>query len=493
MQYLIEMKNISKTYPGVKALNKVDFAVKPGEVHALVGENGAGKSTLIKIICGVIDFQGEYLLDGELTCFRTPSEAIDKGIRVIYQELNLCETISVAENIYMGKLPTRYGGLVVDRAKLHNDAEKYMREIGLDISPKTILDHLPTSKKQMVEIAKAISANAKLVIMDEPTSSLSNRETEKLFAIIEKLTERGISVIYISHKVEEVFCVADRVTVLRDGELIETHDISDVTQSELIHMMVGREFQSLYMREKCERGDVALSVKNLSTPKLRDISFEAYSGEIIGFSGLIGAGRTELAKAIFGFDKRDKGHVYVCGSRVMPNKTYVSKKLGLGYVSEDRKKEGLFSDLTIKENISVTILKDITSGLLINRKRETEKVRDISDRVRIKTPSLSVSPAKLSGGNQQKVIVARWLVEKDIRVLIVDEPTRGIDVGAKAEIYAILDDLAKAGLLIVIMSSELNEIINVCDRIYVMSKGRITAEYSKEEVTSELLLIKSIC
>ena len=492
MRHLIEMKQISKSFPGVKALDKVDFTVAPGEVHALIGENGAGKSTLIKIICGVNDFEGEFLLDGESVRFTSPSEAINRGIRVIYQELNLCETITVAENIYMGRLPYKYGGLVVDRKKLHSDAGKYLHDIGLEISPKVELERLPTSKKQMVEIAKAISAHAKLIIMDEPTSSLGDREINRLFAIIEQLKRRGISVIYVSHKLEEIFRVADRVTVLRDGELIGTHDVNSVNQDQLIHMMVGREFTSLYIRSRHERGNVALRVEHITTPKLRDISFKAHAGEIIGFSGLIGAGRTELAKAIFGFDERESGDVFINERKVPSHKTHVAKKLGMGYVSEDRKKEGLFSDLTIKENISITILQDILNGPLINTKKEMERVREISDKIRIKTPTMAANPAKLSGGNQQKVIVARWLVGKDIRVLIVDEPTRGIDVGAKVEIYSILDGLAKSGMLIVIMSSEMNEILSICDRIYVMSDGRITAEYSKEEATSELLMEKSI-
>lgn len=493
MSILIEMHNITKKFSGVVALNNVNFNVKEGEVHALIGENGAGKSTLIKIIAGIYNFSGDFFYKGKSTAFSNPSEAIKAGIRVIYQELNLCETISVAENIFIGRIPHKNNGFFIDRKRLYDESRKYLNDIGLDISPNAILENLPTSKKQMVEIIKAISTDAKLIVMDEPTSSLSNREIKNLFLIIEKLKQRNISIIYVSHKLDEIFEISDRITVLRDGELIGTKNTQEATQEDIIHMMVGRKVSSFYTRvESSDSRELIFEVQNITTAKLKDISFKVNAGEIVGFFGLIGAGRTELAKAVFGFDHRVKGKVFLDGKEIAPNRTHVSKERGIGYVSEDRKNEGILPDLTIKENISITILDKITKGLFINSTDEFVRVKSIVDKIKIKTPSLFSNPLELSGGNQQKLILARWLIAEGIRILIVDEPTRGIDIGAKTEIYALLDRLAHEGMAIIIMSSEMNEILNVCDKIYVMSQGCITGEFTRREATSELLLKKSI-
>jgi len=456
-----------------------------------MGENGAGKSTLIKILAGVYDYEGEYFFDGNKVSFKEPIDAIKKGISVIYQELNLCPNISIAENIYFGRLPSNKSGHV-NWGELYKNTSRVLEELGFKISPKTRVERLSTAQQQLVEIGKAISYDSKVIIMDEPTSALSPKEIENLFRIIRKLKERGIAIIYVSHKIEEIFEISDRITVLRDGQKIGTKKTEEMSKEELISMMVGRKIVDMFAKSSPKIGEKVLEVEGLSNEKLKDISFYVRKGEIVGFSGLMGSGRTELAKAIYGFDNRSQGVVRVDGKELKANATWEAMRLGIGYVPEDRKLEGIFRYLSVSKNITISSENEMSwhGHLLLGEQRK--KVTDIVKSLQIKTPSLNQIVEKLSGGNQQKVILGRWLVKSDIKVLIVDEPTRGIDVGAKSEIYSILDKLAQQGMAIIIFSSEMPEILSMCDRIYVMREGRISGEFKREEATQEKLLEKSI-
>ena len=492
MKKIIEVRNMHKRFPGVYALNDVSFDLYEGEVHALMGENGAGKSTLIKILAGVFDYhQGEYCIDCKPVLLKQPKEAIEKGISVIYQELNLCRNISIAENIYFGRLPTFPSGRI-NWKLLYKNTGEILKELGFSADPATKVDRLSTAQQQLVEIGKAISYDSKVIIMDEPTSALSPKEIENLFAIIRKLKKNGVGIIYISHKLDEIFEISDRVTVFRDGKKIGTDLTSNLDQKTLISMMVGRKVDELYPKSLSEPGEKILEVEGISGERLRDVSFYVRKGEIVGFSGLMGAGRTELAKAIYGFDKRKCGRVLIDGRELRPNATWDAKEAGIGFVPEDRKQEGIFGFLSVSKNITIASEKENSQAGHIQRNKQKNKVEAIVKSLQIKTPSLSQLVEKLSGGNQQKVILARWLIKENIKILIVDEPTRGIDVGSKAEIYSILDKLAQKGMGIVIMSSEMPEILSMCDRIYTMQNGRITGEFSREEATQEKLLEKSI-
>ncbi|MDR1797640.1 MAG: sugar ABC transporter ATP-binding protein [Clostridiales Family XIII bacterium] len=488
----IELKGISKYFPGVHALDNVRFDLRKGEVHALMGENGAGKSTLIKIISGLYDYSsGNLFFEGEKVAFRSPQEAIRKGISVIYQELNLIPNMSIAENIYFSHLPAGRLG-VINKEKVHSDTRELLRYIGLDENPRTLLKTLPIAKQQLVEIAKAISMDAKVIVMDEPTSALSPAEIKNLFRVIRDLKAKGCGVVYVSHKLDEVLEVTDRVTVLRDGKYVGTVDTRGTDQQQLISMMVGRELKDLYPKQGGEVGEVVLNVENLCSYHVRDISFHVRAGEIVGFSGLMGAGRTELTHAIIGSDKRLSGRVEVGGVPLEKNETSEAHLRGIGYVPENRKEQGIFSNANIKFNITISSLKGFSSFAKISRGKEMGAVNGMVDKLGIKTPSVSQLIQKLSGGNQQKVILARSLVKEDLKVLIVDEPTRGIDIGAKAEIYTILDQLTQQGIGVLIISSEMAEIISMCDRVYIMKHGRISAELRKGEATQEVLLEKAI-
>ncbi len=488
---LLEVRGVHKRFPGVHALKGVSFQLRKGEVHALVGENGAGKSTLIKILSGVhsID-EGEYLIEGKPANIRTPYEAIEKGISVIYQELTLIPHMSIAENIYFSHLPNTYGK--VNWKEVYEKTRELMSYVGLDENPRTKVGYLPVAKQQLVEIIKALSANAKIIIMDEPTSALSNKEIENLYRIIRDLKSKGIGIIYISHKLDEVLELSDRITVLRDGQHIATKETSEVNQDMLVSMMVGRELKEMYPRQVCEPGNVVLEVKGLTTDKVYDVSFCVREGEIVGFSGLMGAGRTELARAIIGADTRKSGQIFVCGKEVPPDSTHKALEMGIGYVPEDRKNHGIFAKCCVKKNMTISALKQFKNIFKINHKSEISSVNKMIEDLHIKTPTIDQLISKLSGGNQQKVILARFLMMDGIKVLIVDEPTRGIDVGAKAEIYNLLDQLTHQGLAVVMISSEMPEILSMCDRIYVMKKGRITAEFKRGEATQEKLLCKAI-
>jgi ABC-type sugar transport system ATPase subunit len=488
---IIEMCGIHKYFPGVHALKGVSFDLYPGEVHALVGENGAGKSTLIKLMSGVYTLdEGAYRFNNSPTRICSPNDAIQRGLSVIYQELNLVASLSVAENIFFGRLPARGGRVLWKR--LFEDTKKYLGMVGLDIKPGMKVQHLSVAQQQLVEIAKSISLNAKVIVMDEPTSALSPKEIQYLFNVIRQLQAQGVAVVYVSHKLEEVFAVADRITVLRDGAAVGTVAAQSVDQAALIEMMVGRKLTDMFPPRDRTPGGVLLDVQRLSSEKVTDLTFTVRAGEIVGFSGLMGAGRTEMTRALFGIDRRTGGAVTLGGRPIPKDSPVAARKVGLGLVTENRKEEGILPTLSVKKNISIVALDQVARFLHINRRKEIEEVRQISAAIEVKTPSIDQLISKLSGGNQQKVLLARWLIKKNLKLLIIDEPTRGIDVGAKAEIYEILNNLARGGLSILIVSSEMPEILGLCDRIYVMKGGRITGEFAAAEADEKSLLAKAI-
>lgn len=491
-QPYIELKNIHKTFPGVYALKDVSLSVYPGEVHALVGENGAGKSTLIKVMAGyhACD-RGEYLIEGESARIQNPNDAIKAGISVVYQELNIVDSLSVAENIFFGRLPKSSFGRVIWK-RLYQDTQKILDRIGLDIDPKRKAGFLSVAQKQMIEVARSISMEPKVIVMDEPTSALAPVEIETILKVIEKLKEQDVGILYISHKLDEVLRISSRITVLRDGEFIQCLQTKETNESQLINLMVGRSMDEMYRRKSCARNEIALKVSNLSTDKVCDISFYVKEGEIVGFSGLMGAGRTELAKGIFGEDEREKGIIEICGNVLDKNSKVKAVEMGMGFIPENRKDEGILPNLTVKENTTISSISSCSERGVISRTEERKLTDEMIKSLHIKAAGQNRLIVNLSGGNQQKVLLARWLAKKNLKVLIVDEPTRGIDVGAKHEIYTLLDELVKTGLAVVIMSSEMQEILGVCDRIYVMRSGRIVDEYSAQEATSEKLLSSAI-
>jgi ABC-type sugar transport system ATPase subunit len=488
---VIELKAIHKKFPGVHALKGVDFDLRRGEVHALMGENGAGKSTLIKVMAGVYDFEGEYRIDGAPARIAKPRDAILRGISVIYQELNLVQDLSIAENIFFGRLLTSRTGRVL-WPEIYAKTSEYLSDVGLKVGPKEKVRRLSVSNQQLVEIAKSLSLNAQVIIMDEPTSALCPNEIEKLFALIHRLKSRGVAIVYVSHKLDEVFSISDRITVFRDGELVATKPTSGMTKETLIPMMVGRDLSALLPKTPPSLGGEILRVEGLTTAKVADISFYVRRGEIVGFAGLMGAGRTELTRALMGLDRRSAGTIVLDGAALPPNDPVKARNLGMGLIPEDRKLDGIFPDLSVKDNISIISLRQLRRGLGISKLLESAAVDGIIGRLSIRTPSPRQLIAKLSGGNQQKVILARWLIKKGMKVLVIDEPTRGIDVGTKAEIYKIMDKLAHDGMAIVMMSSEMPELLGMCDRIYAMAGGRIANELSAAEATQESILASCI-
>ncbi len=483
---LLSLSNIHKRFPGVYALKGAGIEIQKGEVHALIGENGAGKSTLIKIIAGAYDFNGEYQFEGSVIKEITPKKSIDLGISVIYQELNIIPALSVAENIFFGDLPVKFGKVCWNQ--LYANTEKVIAQVGLKVQPKRQIQTLKVAQQQLVEIAKAISHNAKLVIMDEPTSALSSKEVSYLFQIVKLLQSQGVSILYVSHKLEEIMEIADRVTVLRDGEYIATKEIKETSIADMVHMMVGRELTQMFPQRESPLGDVCFQVQDLSTAMVHNISFHVRKGEIVGFSGLMGAGRTELANALIGADRQLQGDILLDNCQKPPNSTVKARKMGIGLIPEDRKRYGIFADQSVKSNITVSSLEQFLRFFWISKSEETLAVDQVIKKVTVKTPSLEQLISKLSGGNQQKAIISRWLLKENLKVLIVDEPTRGIDVGAKAEIYELMNNMVAQGLSIIVMSSEMPELLGMCDRIYVMKSGSISGELSKEEVTQEKLL-----
>ena len=486
---VLEMNKISKSFPGVQALDSVDFDLKPGEVHVLMGENGAGKSTLMKILGGLYQEDGgQILLSGEIVRFQSPSEALQNGISMIYQELNPIPYMTVAENIFLGREPklTKLGFL--NHSKLNNDAKSILEELGIDINPKRLMHELSVAETQMVEIAKAISYHSRIIIMDEPTSAITDREIDILFDFIEKLKKQDIAIVYISHKLDEIFRIADRITVLRDGQLVGCYKADEINKEKLIALMVGREIQDVYPKRVSDIGDVLFEVRNLSKSGLfHDISFSLKKGEVLGISGLMGAGRTEVVETIFGIRRADSGEVYINGESVRIKGPQDAISNGVSLISEDRKNSGLNLKGSVRENISILELKKLSTLGFVNTRKEIAEVKKWSDALQIKTPSYEQLTNYLSGGNQQKVVIAKWLTVAP-NIIIMDEPTRGIDVGAKREIYDIISDLAQQGKGIIVISSELPEIMGMCDRVLIMHDGAITGELDKGDFDQEVIM-----
>jgi len=489
---ILSIKSISKYFPGVKALDNVSFDVVKGHIHALVGENGAGKSTLIKILSGVYKAnEGSISFKGKDVSISSPLEAQQLGISVVHQELKLVGTLSVAENIFLGR-PQLTDSLklvsLVDWRKQYRKAKELLDRLNVHVDLNQTVNKLSVAQQQIVEICKALSFESDLIIMDEPSATLTVKELDVLFKILQMLKDRGVTIIYISHRLEEVFKIADRVTVLRDGRHIGTCEVNEVDRKLLISMMVGRELENEYPKQKFPMGDVLLEVKNLNRKNvLYDIGFSLKKGEVLGIAGLVGAGRTELARAIFGADKKTTGDIFISGKKVEINSVNdaISKKIAL--VPEDRKQHGLVLGMKVKENISLVGINKILKGLVLSRDKEKQLAQSFIEKLRIVTPSEEREVKYLSGGNQQKVVLAKWLAV-DSDVIIFDEPTRGIDVGAKAEIYKLLNKLAEEGKGVIMISSELPEILGMCDRILVMHDGRITGEVVREDANQEVIM-----
>jgi ribose transport system ATP-binding protein len=486
---LLSLEHIGKSFPGVRALDDVTLQVNAGEVHALVGENGAGKSTLMKILTGAVPKDaGTIRLDGREASIQNPGDALALGINMIHQELNLVPYLDVGQNIFLGREPTRAGGRM-DWAALYENARARLALVGIDIDPKAIVGNLSIAQQQMVEIGKALSRQARLIVMDEPTSTLTEREIERLFELIRSLREQGVTLIYISHRLEEIYEVANRVTILRDGKWVGTHAIGDVTQAELVQQMVGRDIADLFQKEAASRQNVVLQVHHLSSADfLHDIHFELYRGEILGLAGLVGSGRTTLARTLFGAEKVTAGEVWIEGQRVSIASPQAAIRQGIGLVPEDRKEQALFLNMAVADNIAMSALSSLSRAGFIDFNRMRSVAQEYVGALDIRTPSLRQRARNLSGGNQQKTVIARWLVLKP-RILILDEPTRGIDVGAKAEIHALMSQLAKQGVGILMISSELPEILGVSDRILVMREGKIAAEFARGAATQETIML----
>jgi ABC-type sugar transport system ATPase subunit len=490
MEFLLQMSNVSKTYPGVKALDDVQIAIKPGEVHALIGENGAGKSTLMKILVGVegADQGAEIFFAGEKVQFSKPIDATLKGISIIYQDLSLFPNLSVAENICIGRESAGKGYYRVRWKQMKVLAEKTLAELGLKVDVSLPLEKLSIAKQQLVAIARSLVFDSKLIVMDEPTSALSSGEVEQLYKIIEDLRKKGISIIYISHKLKELFAVADRFTILRDGKFVGSYDKDDMNEDKLISLMVGRKIE-VTNREENKGGEEVLRVEGLSKRgNFKDISFSLRAGEIIGITGLVGAGRTELAQALFGLNKPDSGDIYISGKKVNIKSSGDAVKHKIAYIPESRQTQGLFLRQSIIDNISVTVFRQMLNRFgFIERVKEKQLAAEYIQILDIRPPLAEMNAGQLSGGNQQKIVIAKWL-STDPKILIIDEPTNGIDVGAKSEIHKLLRRLTNKGIGIVVITSELPEVLAVSDRILVMKQGRISGEITAAEATQEKIM-----
>ncbi|MAI69889.1 MAG: D-xylose ABC transporter ATP-binding protein [Rhodopirellula sp.] len=486
---LLEVRKIGKQFPGVRALNDVDLIVQQAEVLAVIGENGAGKSTLMKILAGVqMPDRGQVLIDGEPVMLDSVKVSLDSGVALIHQELNLAENLQVGENIYLGREPNRLG--FIARKQINVDAAKVLKQIGLAVEPTTPLSDLSIGQRQMVEIAKAISVGARVLIMDEPTSSLSTAEAERLFDVVKDLRKRGVSVIYISHRLGEVKALSDRVVVLRDGENAGVLDRDEITHDNMVRMMVGRDVSQFYARETLPIGDIVLSVERLRTPTWpeHEINFSIRQGEIVGISGLVGAGRTEMLRTLFGIDDPVAGTVAVDGKMIDLKSPIAAIDAGIALVPEDRKLNGLVIDMSVRHNIGLAALsRNRLAGGFLNRAIESRDATQMIHDLRIKTPNDSQIARFLSGGNQQKVVLGKWLAMMP-KILLLDEPTRGIDVGAKQEIYQLMEKLAKEGLAVLFVSSEMEEIMGMSDRTIVMHEGRITGELQRSELSEESIM-----
>lgn len=488
MEKILEMKNISKAFYGVQALANVDFSVLRGETHILLGENGAGKSTLVKILSGAYHKDaGEIFFDGEQIEISTPLDAQRKGISIIYQEFNLIPGLSVAENIFLGREPVK-GNRLINWRVLNENAKAILNKLHADVSPTALVATLSVAEQQFVEIAKALSFGAKLIIMDEPSATLTPAEIDRLFAVIRDLKRAGVSIIYISHHLDEIFEIGDRVTVLRDGELVATDDIKNVTKDMIIRWMVGRDLTNTYPPRTTTPGEVVLEVQNLSRRgELHDISFHLRRGEILGIAGLVGSGRTELVRALYGADPIDRGEIKLHGRTLAIKTPKESIKNGIGFLPEDRKQEGLVLEQSVKNNVTLANLVKVVKNGIISGSAEKAAVDEYVRNLGIRTVNQQVLIKNLSGGNQQKVVLAKWLFT-DSDILIFDEPTRGIDVGAKYEIYQLMNRLTEQGKSVIMVSSELPEIIGMSDRVLVLHNGRITGEYTRDQFDQELIM-----
>ena len=486
---ILTISNVSKKFPGIQALDDVSLNISKGEVHAIVGENGAGKSTLMNIVMGIFKVdKGSIFISGKEVNIDRPKKALDLGLSMVAQEINLVPLLSIAENISVGRLSRNRRFPFFSSKELYHEAKILLEKIGLKIDPKTLVKDLSISHQQMVQIAKSLSSNSKIIIMDEPTSSLSEQEIEQLFEIISVLKTQGISIIYISHKLDEVFRIADRVTVLRDGKLVDTLFLKDTNEEEIISLMVGRSVEDMFARRKLLEGNVVFRVENLAKIGFfEDINFELRSGEIIGFYGLVGSGRTELALSIFGVYPGGGGRTFIGDKEVKISSPIDAIKNGIGYLSEDRKNQSIFPILGVRENITISNLRKYCEFVFINSRKENKETEYFINKLDIRAASLKQKIMNLSGGNQQKAIIARLLALKP-RIMILDEPTRGIDVGAKAEVHFLIEELAESGMGIIIISSELPEIFRISDRIIVMRSGRISGVYRRNEATQEELL-----
>lgn len=490
-EYRLEMRGVSKSFPGVKALDKVNLKVRPGTVHALMGENGAGKSTLMKCLFGIYHMdEGEVFVDGEKVNIQNPDEALHKGLAMVHQELQPVPERTIAENMYLGRFPVKSFGpiKVIDHKTMNEEAKKWLENVKMPFDPRKKLGHLSISQMQSIEIAKAVSQEAKLIILDEPTSSLTDNEVEALFRIVRDLRDRGVSFVFISHKMAELRQISDDITIMRDGGYVGTWEMKNISDDEIVKQMVGRELTNIYPPLDNEPGDVLLEVNNFTSihdGSFKNCSFKLRKGEILGFGGLVGAQRTELMEAIFGIRHIESGEVKLNGKTLDIKRPQDAINNGIGMITEDRRGSGILGCLSIADNVSIASLNQyLEAGIKLNKKKIEELVQDNVSKLSIKTPSSKTLIQSLSGGNQQKVIISRWLANNP-DVLIMDEPTRGIDVGAKYEIYQIMIDLAKQGKGIIMISSEMPELLGVSNRVMVMCNGKITGEVSGNEMTQE--------
>jgi len=490
-KYVLELNGITKIFPGVKALDKVHFQLRPGEIHALMGENGAGKSTFIKVITGVHKAdEGEMFLDGKKVEFRGPRDAQAAGIAAIYQHVTAYPHLTVTENIFMGHEKVKFGKIMW--SQMNSEANDFLKQLRADFSATDEMGALSVAQQQMVEIAKALSMNARIIIMDEPTAALTKTESEELYRITEHLRDNGTSIIFISHRFEDMYRLATRVTVLRDSKNIGTYNVNEITNDDLIRAMVGREISDLFPKPDVQIGEEVLRIQNFSrTGYFKNISFAVRRGEILGLTGLVGAGRTEVCETIFGIAEKSEGKVFLYGKEVKINNPTDAMKLGIGYLPEDRQLQGLILDWGIGRNISLPVIDKMSKHGWLNDKKERDLAKRLAEQVDTKAVTIFDKASSLSGGNQQKVVVAK-LLSTDLKVIILDEPTKGVDVGAKAAIYVIMGELARQGYAIIMVSSEMPETLGMCDRIIVMCEGKVTGELMRGEATQEIILDKAM-
>jgi len=488
MTPLLQMQNIRKQYPGVLALSDVNFELRAGEVHCLVGENGAGKSTLMKVLSGAIrKDSGSILIDGKDVEFHSPADSQRAGIGMIYQEFKLVPELTVAENILLGNEPTKKKSPFVDFKKMHEIARTALAQLGEEIPTTALISSLSVAQRQIVEIAKAISKKVRILAMDEPSAALTENELKNLFAVIRRLKAEGVGIIYISHRLEEIFEIGDRLTVLRDGKFIHSCTVAESDRRSLVRWMVGRELEQEYPKIELKRGEEILKVESVNSDLLKNVNLTVHRGEILGLAGLVGAGRSELARIIFGADPKENGSIYFEGKEIHPRSPREAIDLGIGLLTEDRNKYGLIMQMNVRENISLSNLNDVVKGLFINRSKENSISKKFTNDLRIKTPSIEQEVENLSGGNRQKVVLARWLFTKS-KLLIFDEPTVGIDVGIKYEIYNLINQLAKDGIGVIVISSDLPELLGISDRVAVMCEGKLAGVLSRSEATQEKIM-----